>query len=374
MNLARIVATLASLALCACGGGGGGGPTGGNFTLSRSAISYTAQPNGVAPAPVVVRMHLTDDKTIYVGAGYLDVPDPGWLSVEFQTLGPQDIDVIIVPVTTALAEGTHTTVLSVGTANDEGEILQTRDISIQYTIDRPVSLLQGELTLPAFVLGHAQAQYAFPVAADAGAGDSYTVSSNAAWLVVPDTVFTASQNVPATADVTGLPVGSYTATLTSQNTQAPAETDTQMVHVTVVAPQLTVDTAGVLLGGSSGLDTESGAIAFSLDTGDRAHPWTATLTTDDGASWLLAGSASGEVSGAGLELGVDADRAVVSGGTYTGSVTIDVDVDGYPLSATVPVTLNKEAERLLVTHDGVALAQLPSRELLTREVRVLSTL
>lgn len=368
MKSIRLLAALAPLFVSACGGGGGGG--GGNFTLSQAAITFNASFQGALPEPIRVRMHLTDNKTVYIGAGYVDVPVPEWLSYSFETIDADDIDVVIYPHTTALPEGTYTTVLTVGTADDDGDILRTREIDVGYTLDQVVDVLQGDVT-HAFTFGHDDTQEVQAVAVMASVGDSYTASSDAPWLTVPDTVYTGTGNVYAGIDVAGLAIGQHAGTITVQNTDVPGETDDVTITVDVVAPQLSVGASSVLLGGIDGLDAAAAEIGFSLNTGTRAHPWTATLT-DGGASWLL-GDASGEVAGAGGNLVVDADRGAVPGGTYTGSVKIDVDVDGHPLTATVPVTFNKEAEKLLVTADGVAFVQLPSREMLTRDVRVLST-
>jgi hypothetical protein len=367
MKSFRLLAALAPLFVSACGGGGGGG--GGNFTLSSNALAFNASPFGALPEPIRVRMHLTDNKTIYIGAGYVDVPVPEWLSYSFETIDADDIDVVIWPHTTSLMEGTYTTVLTLGTADDDGDILKTREIDIGYTLDQVVDVIQDDVTY-GFTFGHDDTQQVQAVGVMASAGDTYTASSDAAWLTVPDTVHTGTGYVYADIDVTGLAIGQHAGTVTVQNTEVPGESDEVTITVNIAAPQLSVGTASVLLGGIDGLDSAAAEIGFSLNTGTRAHPWTATLT-DGGASWLL-GDASGEVAGAGSALVVDADRAAVPGGTYTGSVKIDVDVDGHPLTATVPVTFNREAEKLVVTADGVAFVQLPSREMLARAVRVLS--
>jgi hypothetical protein len=369
MKSFRLLAALAPLFVSACGGGGGGG--GGNFTLSRDSVAFEADQNAALPGAQVVIMTLTDNGTSFIGSGYVNVPDPGWLNVDI-TGGPTSFAVNLSVNNNALAEGLRTTVLTIGTADEDGDILETQDIAVSYTLGRLIDVTSAPVS-GSFTYGHSTTQQAFGVTVDAGVTDTYLATANVDWIDLPASSSTGPAVLPSGIDVTGLAVGTHQGIVTVTNGADPSESDTVAVSVTITAPQLSVAQSAFSFGGASGLDLAGAALDFSVGTGTRAHPWTLTLETATGGDWLLAGSGSGDVDASGVQVGIDADRFAVNGGTYSGTVTLDVDVDGLPLSATVPVTFNKEAERLQVSADGIAFTQLPSRELLSREVGVRST-
>ena len=372
MKLIRLAAALAALGLGACGGGGGGsGGGGGNFTLSSQSVTLTAEIGSPSPNAQTVSMHLTDGGTRYVGAGFAQEP-PAWIGVDM-TGGGADFDVIISASHAGLSHGTYTTVLTVGTADKNGNVLQTKEITVTLVVRKKFDVT-GAPHVSQTTYGMPTPPLEYGVQVDANADDTYTASSNAAWVTVPADSFTGPTTIPATIDISDLGIGTHQATITVTKSSAPLRSDTTTVTVTILAPQLSVSKASLLLGGADGLDPTPQSLGFSVNTSTAAHPWTATLQTADGGSWLLADSTSGEVSATAQQLSIDADRLAVPGGTYTGSVKIDVDVRGHALTATIPVTLNKEAERLYVSSDGIAFTQLPSRELLTRDVTVTSTL
>jgi hypothetical protein len=370
MKSFRLLAALAPLFVSACGGGGGGGG-GGNFTLSRDSVSFEANQNAALPGAQVVIMTLTDNGTSFIGSGYVNVPDPGWLNVDI-TGGPTSFAVNLSVNNIALAEGLRTTVLTIGTADEDGRILETQDIAVSYTLGRLIDVTSAPVS-GSFTYGHSTTQQAFGVTVDAGVTDTYLATANVDWIDLPASSSTGPAVLPSGIDVTGLAVGTHQGIVTVTNGADPSESDTVAVSVTITAPQLSVAQSSFSFGGTSGLDLAGATLGFSVNTGTRAHPWTLTLETETGGDWLLAQDGSGDVEASGVLVGIDADRFAVIGGTYTGTVKVDVDVDGLPLSATVPVSFNKEAERLQVSADGIAFVQLPSRELLGREVQVSST-
>jgi hypothetical protein len=372
----------ATLLLCASCGGGGDGTPDGLFTVSKNSAMLLAYP-GSAPNPGAPNSFQHIDVTItsagaaFIGAGVATVPDPGWLSVSLDGFDP-NFDLILAPANTDLPEGIYTAVASVITTRRNGTtVLHREDIDVTYVVDKPVALQAPTLMAGTFVFGDSRTQTTVGPTMVAGSDDSYTVSTGASWIDVPETVFTGPGNVLFDIDVTGLAVGTHTANVTFHNTDPakPWDTDdTLQVSVQVVAPTLTVSTPVAPIGGTGGLEPTDVPLRFSLNTGTRSHPWTATLTTDDAVEWLLSPAPTGTVSATQAQLALNADRTAVAPGVYTGNVKLDVDVDGHVVTTNVPVTLRRAADRLLVTADGVALTQLPSREVLTRDVRVVSSL
>jgi len=96
--------------------------------------------------------------------------------------------------------------------------------------------------------------------------------------------------------------------------------------------------------------------------------------TNSGGSWLQAVAASGTAGATPVNVAVTADRSLVAPGAYTGLVRVAANVHGHAYSQDVPVTFNKDAHWIYVQSDGVAFSKFPGRSVLTRSLKVVSTL
>jgi len=176
-----------------------------------------------------VQLKLTSGGTTYVGAAYRNGQQPDWLHVTIAGERP-NYEVVLYINDTSKPLGRYSAVLSVGTADDEGHILEYRDIDVSYEI------VAGLAILDTSVIATTVAGTGAPIQNQGvrvrGSGLSYQASSSASWLLVPTGTRTADEDLPLSFDATGLAPGSYTATLTVTNTAD--ATDTASVAVTRV--------------------------------------------------------------------------------------------------------------------------------------------
>lgn len=207
-------------------------------------------------------------------------------------------------------------------------------------------------------------------------GDNITwaASSSHAWLVIDKTSGTTPDSVSVSVDpaAASLSSGAYTGTITITGTFQgdPLSADIP-VQLNLTAPAMTVTPATILLGGDDGIDLNpESLLQFSLPTGANAYPWTATLGTHSGGSWLLADTTSGTVSSSTANINLSIDRSLLSGGVYEGTVSLSATVNGDTVTTDVPVTLNVEHHNLFVADNGVAFTSTPTISKLTHNVPV----
>jgi hypothetical protein len=115
-------------------------------------------------------------------------------------------------------------------------------------------------------------------------------------------------------------------------------------------------------------------LSATLETGANAYPWTLSLSDSQALGWLTASAAGGTAGGqqsASVSLGFD--RSKVTAGLYSGTARFDAVVKGVTVSASAPVTLKLESQRLFPEYEGVALSSFPSRNTLSRSIKVTST-
>lgn len=367
---------LAGILLVACGGGGGGGGSStpaGSFTLSATTAAFSAYQNAAAPANSRIAMNITGSNVAFVGAAYANgQTQPPWLSINITGAG-RSFNVVIGITQTALAPGQYTSTFAVGTADGNGNVLRQQNITVTYTVTARLAMTAAPLATT-FIFGDTRTTE--PVALNVqAAGRQWTLASSATWLPVPGASQSGNGSIATTIDAGNLAPGNYTATVRATNDADIADTTSVSFTVAVTPASLTVVENEVLLGGADGRSsTLQQAVHFSVATGNGVHPYTVTLTTDDGGTWLTADSLNGTVGSAGTVVALSASRAGLRGGTYTGQLRISVNVKGVVLTEVRPVTFNTEASRLITTAAGVGLSQVPGRDVLTRSVQVLSNL
>ena len=262
----------ATWVLSACGGGGGSPasspPPSGGFTLSTSSVTFSAKQSGQSPPNQTVSVHLTDSGSAKVGAGYKSgVMPPGWLEVTAAGSGV-DYSFTLSVSTTALAAGSYSTTLTIGTSDASDNILETKDVQVSYSLKAGLIISTAPATVSAISGASLSTQsVAFTVtdAADA----AWTASSNATWLIAPASG--EAGNVSATVNTAGLKSGSYHGTVTLTNNTDSTDTATFSVNVTITLPVLTVGAPTLLLGGASGLDISTQPLTFAPGPLARAH-------------------------------------------------------------------------------------------------------
>jgi hypothetical protein len=372
-------AGVCAAALAACGGGGGGGGSGGNttppggFTLSPNSLSYSGKANGPLPASQTITVHLSDSSSADVGVGYKSGVAPAtWLG-SITTSGAAPNFTFTIPIaTTALAAGTYTTTLTVGTANTGGAILQTQGVQVTYTLINGLAITTGPLTATT-VIGDSQPPGSLAFTVTGPATTRWTARSTASWLVAPSGTQQGPGNFMLGINVAGLAVGSYPGNLTITNAANAGDTATLAVTLNVISATLSPSQASVTLGGASGLDLAPAMLGISLNTHQNAFPWTVTVSMSAGGNWLQVTPISGSVSGTTIPIRINAARGTLATGTYTGQLLLQATVDGAVVKTTVPVTLNIDVNRLLVNATGVAFSNFPSRQVLTRTLNVANT-
>lgn len=366
---------LASSLVAACGGGGGGGSStpAGAFTLAANTATFSALRNAAAPPSRSIALTVTGSKVAYVGAAYENgQTQPSWLRIDVTGSG-NNYNVVLAILTTSLAPAQYSTTFAVGTADANGNVLQKQNITVTYAVTAGITLSATPLA-SSFIYGDTRSTESVTIGVQAP-DRQWSLASNAAWLQVPTATQAGNATVAATIDVGNLSPGSYTGTVRATNAASPADTTSLDVSVVVTPASFTVVQDSVLLGGADGRSsTLQQAVQFSLATGNGLHPYTVTLTTDDGGNWLSADAASGLVGSAGGTVTFTASRAGLAGGTRTGQARIAVNVKGTVFTELLPVTFNTEASRIVTTASGVGFSRVPGRDVLTRRVKVLSNL
>jgi hypothetical protein len=174
--------------------------------------------------------------------------------------------------------------------------------------------------------------------------------SSASWLSTPEPTvsLTTTKRITLTANPTGLIPGTYTATVTLQNVSTPPV----LLPVTlVVSPgsQITVSKSalqfiyhttsgkGTSLSDTTGafLNTSSDQIVVT-STGSPI-PYTASVSTADGANWLVAAPTTGATPDA---LVVRISPSGLPAGSYSGTITLQSSAGGTPVSVSVQLVVS----------------------------------
>ncbi len=171
---------------------------------------------------------------------------------------------------------------------------------------------------------------------------------NAPWLTTPEPSVSIPKRVTLVANPSGLQAGTYTATVTLQNVSTPP---VQLPVTLIVSPasQVTVSKSalqfvyhtasgkGTSLSDSTGafLNTSSDQVVVT-STGNPI-PYTASVTTADGANWLVAAPTTGSTPDA---LTIRISPSGLAAGVYTGTVTLQSSTGGMPVSVSVQLVVS----------------------------------
>lgn len=370
--------------LSACGGGGsgggssgdsgsGGGQPSGAFTISGTSATFSARQRAAVPSSQSLTIQVTGPDVAYVGAAYTGgQTQPPWLGISITGSGPT-YKLVLSILSTGQAPGQYTSTFQVGTANSSQTVLQYQSVTVTYTITAQVSITAQPYSAT-FTYGGDVQSASVPVAVSAQ-GLQWTSASDSPWLTVPAGQQSGTGTLQVMVNVASLSPGTYQGHVTVTDAADSTNSATLAFSVDVQAPTLTVTQSSVVLGGADGLSTGTPQnITFALSTGTAAYPFTVTLQTNSGGSWLTSNVTSGTVSAAGTEIQVSGNRTGVIGGTYSGTVEIAATVGDLVLTGEVPVTFNVEANRIVVGAAGVGFSSSPAGSVLTRDVTVFSTL
>jgi hypothetical protein len=367
-----LVLSILAAALAGCGGGGGGGDGGGasrgSFTLSASSLTFTGKVNGNPPPMQFITVHLNDMSAAGMrvtgpSGGWLHVADPGPVS----TLSFR-LEFSVDP--TGLGAGTRSTTLTLATRDNDGGTLQSKDVQITYTLREGVTITSAPAQLTSINGSSAQPAHTPTFTVNSPPTLRWSATSDAAWLVPPAGTQQGPGVFSSTADLSSLPIGHHAARLTLTNVADSTDSAVFLVQAEITPAAFATPAASVLVGGAAGLDVAAVPLGFSLNTAQKAHPWTVELATDTGGSWLRTNVANGLVDAGGTTINISADRSQLAPGVYSGTLTLRATINGQVLTRLLLVRLNHDSNRLVVSAAGVAFSSFPSREVLTRSLKV----
>ncbi len=203
-----------------------------------------------------------------------------------------------------------------------------------------------------------------------GVAVEWTATASDPWIVLDHGTGTTSDTITVGVDATRGPLasGDHAGTIALSGTLgARTLAATVNVSLSLVKPTLTIQPASLVLGGPVGRDLQAKEVTLSLDAGVAAFPWAASTQQP----WVVPSTAAGTVSAAPSSITVAPDATGLAGGTYASSLAFSVAVNGDLVTATLPVRLDLDDHRLVVSDTGVAFAKTPSLSSVSRTLKVL---
>ena len=294
--------------------------------LSATAFSFTAVQGGGNPSSQTLNISNTGASTL----NWTVAENASWLTPSVAG-GTGSGSVALNVNTTGMAAGTYTTPLTIAAT---GATNTPQTVMVTLTLTAPlvptIGLAPTSLNFSTTQGGSNPSVQTVNIT-NSGTGTlSWNATSTASWLAVTPASGTGPGAFSATANVTGLSAGTYTASITVIGTGATNSPQSIPVSLTVTgaAPTLTVGSSSLSFTGTQGAANPA---AQSLSITSNGS-WSVT----EAVSWLTVSPASGSNNGT-LSVAVDTTTAVV--GTNTGTLT----VTGGGLTRTVTVTFTLAA-------------------------------
>jgi len=328
------------------------------LSLSTNALTFTYQTGTAVPAAQNVTVNSTS------GAAGLSITSAtatggSWLSVAGAGTAGTAIPVSVSP--TGLAPGTYTGTISVaafGAANSP----QTISVTLKVTND-PVIVVSANgcstavfntcsLTFADQIGQNPPLPQSIQISSTTGATLNYTVafSSTACggnWLTVNPSSGSTSGFATIGVTTTGLAAATCAGTISISATN-PATGNAAPNSPLSIPVSLYVSTAPLLVVNPSGLTFSTQVngstppaqtISLNSTSGTDQLTYTVTYTTANGSNWLFVSPLSGTTALGTNAVQVLAVPGILSGGTYTGSVTITAAGPGGAAVADSPVTI-----------------------------------
>ncbi len=239
-------------------------PVTGNFTLSSAQLDFAAVLNATTPSPQTVTVSQRGADVASISATVLT--GPTWLAASVSG------DVVTISVGAPSAMATYFGTLVVSSLNAQGVVLQSKTISVGYNIQQRVEI-SGSSTTHTFTHGHPVTTQGHPLNVMAPPTRQWRLSSNQAWLRVPNIARTGTEAVDAVVDVATLTPGTHHGEVTVTNTADPLDNAVHVVDVTVINPVLTIIQNDMLLGGVDGTTNVAKPLTFELNTSTSAYPF-----------------------------------------------------------------------------------------------------
>jgi uncharacterized protein (TIGR03437 family) len=324
--------------------------TSGTLTLSSSSLNFTYTVGG--SNPVAQTVQVTSNSTLnFTAAANSGIAGTNWLSVT-PTSGTTPGSLSISASPTNLAAGTYMGTVVVTSPNAAGS---PATINVTFTVNSGTITATPAPTAAGLIFtqaagGSASAPQTISLAGTPGA-IAYTATETTAtggnWLTVTPASGTTPSTVTVSANAGSLPVGTYTGTVTITAPGATGSPLTYNVTLNVVTPITIVATPAALTFGYT-LNTAAPAAQTVQITATApagvgtlaTFPYTATVTTSDGGTWLSATPATGNVPGS-ISVAVNPQGLVA--GNYTGTITIASGSLNGATAATVTVKLSVTA-------------------------------
>jgi hypothetical protein len=289
-----------------------------------------------------------------------------WLVLS-RTSGTQSdpLGVSVNPANGPLASGTYNSTITL-TGSIAGRAL-TKTINVSLTLTKPAFLPSSSSLSFSGINGATLPSQPLSIGINNGTTATWNAASGAPWLVLSRASGTTSDalGVSVNPAIGPLASGIYSSTITlTGSVNGDALTKTIGVALSLSKATLTVNPASVTLGGEKGRDFGAVPVQLSLNTGANAFAWTSS------ASSFVQPLGSGSASAAPLTVNLTPNTIGFLGGTYNGSASFSLQINGDAVSTVVPVTLNLDAHKLLVDGNGVAFASTPALSRLTRTLRV----
>jgi Viral BACON domain len=295
--------------------------------------------------------------------------DQSWMTINnFSGVGSGKLTLAINP--SGLQVGTHQATIRL---SDKDSLLNAKTFVITVDVVAPISLSATDLS-PTVFYGLDNAQVSVIEQLTASDITEWTIQSNQSWLQVANSSGIGSADLQILANMNGMAPGNYTAALVVVDKSNSRNTKTLNLSILVLPPQLTVYENTILLGDEDGLGSPVGELGFAVNSSNESSPYQISVETDESQNWLIVNSTNGLVSNLGTILAINADANNLHSGTYHATLHLKVQVGEIELNQSVSVIYNEEANRLVVSHQGVAFTASPNRSVLSRNLTIFSAI
>jgi uncharacterized protein (TIGR03437 family) len=318
--------------------------TAGALSLSTNTLGFTYIPGGSIPVAQTVQVSGSGSALNFTVAANSGTAGVNWLSVT-PTSGttPGTLSVSVNP--TGLAAGTYggSVVVTAPNASGSPQTIQVTLAVNAGTVTASPSPSAG-LTFTQGAGGSGPAQTitvsSTPVSVSFTA--TATTVSGGNWLIVSPGSGTTTGTVMVSVNATSLAVGTYTGAVTITAPGASGSPITYAVTLNVVTP-ITITATPTALTFAAILNANAPA-AQSVQVGATgsggatvaAFPFTTTVTTTAGGTWLSVTPSSGTAPGT---ISVSVNPVGLAAGAYTGTVTISSTNQNGATPAAVTVSL-----------------------------------